>query len=161
MARKSASYVGLKPASDRASSAARGSSKKSDTKPEVILRKALWREGIRYRKNVRALPGNPDIVIRRAHLVVFCDGDFWHGKDWKKRRQKLQAGNNATYWTKKIADNIERDRRINPRLAAEGWTVLRFWESEILEKTDRVIREIKGAIDSAAGWPATRNQKRD
>ena len=150
MARKSASYVGLKPASAHASSAARGSSKKSDTKPEVILRKALWREGVRYRKNVRTLPGDPDIVVRRARVVVFCDGDFWHGKDWGKRRRKLQAGSNAAYWTKKIARNIERDRRINERLEADGWTVLRFWESEILEGADEVVGRIKQLIDAAA-----------
>jgi len=149
MPRKTASYEGLKPASVRASSAARGASKKGDTKPEVILRKALWREGVRYRKNVRALPGDPDIVIRRARLVVFCDGDFWHGKDWKARRRKLQQGTNPEYWTKKIAGNIARDRHNNELLESEGWTVLRFWESEIVKNTEQVVARIQGEIELA------------
>jgi DNA mismatch endonuclease (patch repair protein) len=114
------------------------------------LRKALWANGVRYRKNVRALPGNPDIVIRRARVVVFCDGDFWHGKDWGDRQRKLQQGSNASYWMNKIAGNIERDRRINESLETSGWTVLRFWESEILEETAGVVSRLKSVLESGS-----------
>ena len=109
MARKSASFEGLNSASERASSAARGASKKADTKLELVLRRALWRKGLRYRKNVAGLPGKPDIVFHRAKVVLFCDGDFWHGKDWCSRRAKILKGNNPEYWTKKIEANIRRD----------------------------------------------------
>src|SRR6478672_1465494 len=86
------SYKGLRPASPRASAAARGSSKKADTRCELMLRRSLWVAGCRYRKNVPELPGRPDIVFPGAKVAVFCDGDFWHGRDWETRRQKLSRG---------------------------------------------------------------------
>src|SRR5687767_5949640 len=78
---KSPSFAGLKPRSTAASRVAR-SVRKTDSKAEVALRKALWAMGHRYRKNVRSLPGTPDLVFPRARTVVFCDGDFWHGRNW-------------------------------------------------------------------------------
>src|SRR5262245_12485941 len=91
------SYKGLRPASARASQAARGNSKKKDTRCEVTLRRALWAAGCRYRKNVPGLPGRPDVVFLGPKVTVFCDGDFWHGRDWESRRQKLRRGTNADY----------------------------------------------------------------
>jgi len=88
----SASYAGLKPASSRASKAARGSSKKSNTKCELLLRRELWKRGCRFRVDVRDLPGRPDIVFSKARVVVFCDGDFWHGRNWEERQKKLPRG---------------------------------------------------------------------
>jgi DNA mismatch endonuclease (patch repair protein) len=102
-----------------------------DTIPEVLLRRALWACGLRYRKDLRSLSGRPDIVFTRARVVVFCDGDFWHGKDWPTRKRKLLRGSNGTYWIAKIESNIRRDRRTTLTLRAEGWVVLRFWESAI------------------------------
>ena len=125
------SYKGLRPASARASVAARGSSKKTDTRCEVMLRRALWAAGCRYRKNAKELPGRPDVIFPRAHIAVFCDGDFWHGRDWESRRQKLSRGTNSEYWLAKIQRNMERDRQNDRRLQEMGWTVLRFWESQI------------------------------
>jgi len=125
------SYKGLRPASARASVAARGSSKKTDTRCEVTLRKALWAAGCRYRKNAKELPGRPDVIFPRARIAVFCDGDFWHGRDWESRRQKLSRGTNSQYWLAKIQRNMERDRQNDRRLQEMGWTVLRFWESQI------------------------------
>lgn len=139
-------YDSFTPASAGASSAARGSSRKTDTKPEVLLRKALWRAGLRYRKYVADLPGNPDVVFKGARVVVFCDGDFWHGKNWGKRRKKLLRGTNPTYWLAKIERNMERDREINLRLKKDGWTVLRFWESEILDALERVVGSAIDAV---------------
>lgn len=143
-----ASYKGRKPASARASAAARGSSKKTDTLCEQALRSSLWKAGLRFRKNVSSLPGHPDIVFPRARVAVFCDGDFWHGRDWESRRQKLTAGSNAEYWLAKIQRNMERDRETTARLESLGWTVLRFWESEIRSRLPEVARTIQRTLTS-------------
>ncbi len=135
---KAPSYKGLARASKKASRAARGASKKTDTKPEVTLRKALWRAGKRYRKNVKKLPGKPDIVFHGARVVVFVDGDFWHGKDWEVRKAKLENGHNAPYWVAKIERNMERDQENEQKLLAEGWVVLRFWESDVKKSVESV-----------------------
>jgi DNA mismatch endonuclease (patch repair protein) len=89
VAPRAPSYKGLEPASAAASAAARGSSRKADTRCEVKVRSLLWRAGARFRKNVTTLPGKPDIVFPGPRLAVFCDGDFWHGKDWDERRRRL------------------------------------------------------------------------
>ena len=140
--RMSPSYAGRRPASARASAAARGSSRKSDTRCEVRLRSALWRAGARFRKNVANLPGKPDIVFPGRRLAVFCDGDFWHGKDWNKRLAKLADGANSAYWVAKIERNMERDREHTRRLEQAGWRVFRVWESEIHRETDAILRRI-------------------
>src|SRR6201991_1052779 len=119
-------YSSFKPASESASRIKRRN-RARDTKAEVLLRKELWRCGLRYRLHAPDLPGKPDIVFRSARLVVFCDGDFWHGRRWKQRRDRLDRGANAPYWTAKIAANMERDRRNNHTLRATGWTVIRLW----------------------------------
>jgi DNA mismatch endonuclease, patch repair protein len=125
------SFKGLRPASPRATVAARGSSKKTDTHCEVMLRRALWAKGCRYRKNLPDLPGRPDVVFPGPKVAVFCDGDFWHGRDWESRRQKLGRVNNSAYWLAKIQRNMERDRLNTSRLQEMGWIVLRLWESQI------------------------------
>jgi DNA mismatch endonuclease (patch repair protein) len=140
------SYLGLLPASARASAAARGASRKRDTAPEQLLGRVLWRQGLRYRKDVARLPGRPDLVFSSARVVVFCDGDFWHGKDWRKRSAKLARGTNASYWLAKVARNIERDREQQKALCALGWTVLRFWESQIHDDTESVARRVQKAV---------------
>jgi DNA mismatch endonuclease (patch repair protein) len=142
------SYKGLLPASARATAAARASSKKTDTRCELALRRSLWAAGCRYRRNAADLPGRPDIVFRSARVAVFCDGDFWHGKDWKSRCRKLARGTNAEYWLAKIQRNIDRDRENTRRLKEMGWTVLRFWESHIRADPSGVIRAVLAALDS-------------
>ncbi|MDR2494099.1 MAG: very short patch repair endonuclease [Spirochaetaceae bacterium] len=106
----------------------------SDTKPEVFFRKALWKWGIRYRKNVKNLFGKPDIAIKKYKLVLFIDGDFWHGNDWKKRRFSSQEELLASYsdfWQKKIRRNIARDKEVNEYYRTNGWMLLRFRASDI------------------------------
>jgi DNA mismatch endonuclease (patch repair protein) len=142
----SPSYKGLKPASPAASAAARGSSRKADTHCEVKVRSLLWRAGARFRKNVGSLPGKPDIVFSGARLAVFCDGDFWHGKNWDERRYRLSKGTNAPYWLAKIERNRQRDLQNQRKLEAEGWTVLRFWESEIHDDPRAVAERILGTL---------------
>lgn len=140
--RSTPSFTGLSPASARASRAAAGASRKADTEPELRLRRALHRAGFRYRKNVEALPGRPDIVFSSARLAVFCDGDFWHGRNWARRSKRLASGANAGYWLRKIERNMERDLERQQTLEAMGWAVLRFWETDILKRTEDVALEI-------------------
>jgi DNA mismatch endonuclease (patch repair protein) len=106
----------------------------------------LWRLGIRYRLHAADLPGKPDIVFRAARVVVFCDGDFWHGRRWSERREKLKRGINASYWTAKIAANMARDRRIARLLRRQGWTVVRLWETDILRDPGRGVARVLRAI---------------
>ena len=110
--------------------------KSKDTKIEVVLRKELWHRGYRYRKNYNELPGKPDIVLTKQKIVIFCDSEFFHGKDWEVLKPRLEKGNNANYGLKKIERNITRDQEINQQLNFLGWTVVRFWGKEILNNTD-------------------------
>lgn len=115
-----------------------------DTKPEVTLRRALWARGIRYRKNYKKIEGNPDIYISRAKLAIFVDGEFWHGFNWKEKRQKIKS--NREYWIPKIERNMARDRDNNRRLEYEGITVVRFWEHEIKKNLEGCIEVIIGKL---------------
>lgn len=118
--------------------------KSNDTSIEILLRKSLWHEGIRYRKNFNILPGCPDIAITKYKIAIFCDGEFWHGKNWDKRKQTLKT--NREYWIPKIERNITRDNKIEKELENMGWVVLRFWGNEITKKLDECISEIKETI---------------
>ena len=90
--------------------------KASDTQIELLLRKALWKKGYRYRKNVKNLPGKPDIVITKYKIAIFCDGEFFHGKDWDLLKKKLKTSNNGDFWIKKISRNIEHDNDVDKEL---------------------------------------------
>lgn len=148
-ARPAHSYLGRKPASEHASQAAKGSSKKTDTKPELILRRALWSAGLRYRKNPPNLPGKPDVVFLGAKLAVFCDGDFWHGRNWEARQEKLSRGHNAEYWLAKIGRNMKRDAEVTAALGEAGWSVLRVWESDVKRDVDAVVASVRAALAQA------------
>lgn len=110
--------------------------KSHDTKIEVALRKALWHHGIRYRKNYKIFSCHPDIVITKYKAAIFCDGDFWHGKTIKHR----DIYTNKDYWHEKIKRNIERDLENTIELRDNGWTVLRFWESDIKKNLDMCVQ---------------------
>ena len=146
--RRTPSYQGLKPAS-AAASRAKQSNRRRDTQHELILRCELCRLGLRYRKNVASLPGKPDIVFSRAHVAVFCDGDFWHGRNWPGLRAKLEKGINPDYWIAKIAGNIERDRRNTALLEEDGWQVIRVWESDIKKDPKAVASYISEIVSQA------------
>lgn len=120
--------------------------KRKNTSIELILRKALWHHGIRYRKNLKGLPGTPDIVITKYKIVIFCDSEFFHGKDWEILKSKLKKGNNPNYWIAKIEENIERDRQIDAELFGMGYTVIHFWGKDIIRHTDDCIKAIDEAI---------------
>jgi DNA mismatch endonuclease (patch repair protein) len=133
-------------ASTRASAAARGSSRKRDTRCELKLRQALWARGMRYRVDVCELRGRPDIVLTKHKIVVFCDGDFWHGRNLVERLKRLEGGHNAAYWVAKIQRNVERDRRNDAELRAAGWVVLRFWERDILKDPGAAVQTVLEAV---------------
>ena len=117
-----------------------------DTEIEVILRRALWKKGYRYRKNYCKLPGKPDIVLTKYKIAIFCDGEFFNGKDWNMLKDKLQKSNNSKFWIDKISRNIERDEEINKKLIYGGWTVIRFWGKEIKNHTDECVKVVEEAI---------------
>jgi len=108
--------------------------KSKNTRPEIALRKAIWRKGLRYRVNFSKLPGKPDIVFTKAKIAVFCDGDYWHGHNWAIRGLKNleeELSGYTEFWARKIRSNINRDKNVNELLERDGWIILRFWESDI------------------------------
>ena len=120
--------------------------KSKGTKPELILRKALWAAGFRYRLNVKNLPGRPDIVIGSKKVAIFIDGEFWHGYDWEKKKNRIKA--NRDYWVPKIEANMLRDVSNTNELIAKGYKVLRFWE-------DQVKKDLQGCIDAVVNLSIT------
>jgi DNA mismatch endonuclease (patch repair protein) len=139
--RRAASFRGLRPTTPSASRVGRGN-KRCGTRPERILRAALRRLGLRHRINNGELPGRPDIVFPTQKLAVFCDGDFWHGRGWRRRRARLAGGSNARYWVAKILGNRARDRRVSRSLKRLGWRVVRVWESDVRVDAGRLARRI-------------------
>lgn len=118
----------------------------TNTKIEETLRKALWKKGYRYRKNCKNIPGKPDIVFTKYKIAIFCDGEFFHGKDWEVLKPRLEKSNNCEYWINKISRNMQRDEMINKELLFMGWTVIRFWGKEILTNTDECVKVIEETI---------------
>lgn len=108
-----------------------------NTKPEELVRKYLFSQGFRYRKNDKRLPGTPDIVLPKYKTVIFVNGCFWHGH--KGCKYFVWPENNAEFWRQKITDNIERDKKNYYKLEESGWKVLVVWECElkniVLQKT--------------------------
>lgn len=100
-----------------------------DTKPEMVVRRWLWKQGFRYRLHVRRLPGSPDVVMRRWHTVIFVNGCFWHGHENCPHYRLPHT--HRQYWLDKIARNRERDRRDHALLAQAGWHVLVVWECQL------------------------------
>ena len=120
--------------------------KGKDTSIEMILRKALWKKGYHYRKNYKNLPGTPDIALTKYKIAIFCDGEFFHGKDWEILKPRLERGKNSDFLVTKISRNRERDEEINKKLLFMGWTVIRFWGMDIKKNTDECIRVIEETI---------------
>ena len=133
----------------------------TETKPEVFFRKALWKWDVKYRKNVKSLFGTPDIAIKKYKIVIFIDGDFWHGNDWKKKHfpsQEALLSSYSDFWQKKIKRNIARDKEVNKYYKKIGWTILRFWTSETeknlnkcIIKTIKKINKIRTSVNRTSG----------
>ncbi len=110
--------------------------KGKDTKPEVLLRKELYKRGFRYRKNVKGIEGKPDLVLRKYKALVFIHGCFWHGHE--NCRLFRMPKSKVEFWTEKIGGNIERDKRKMQKLLDEGWRILVVWECSVKGKKERV-----------------------
>lgn len=120
--------------------------KNKDTGIEMTLRKALWEKGYRYRKNDKRLPGKPDIVLTKYKIAIFCDSEFFHGKDWEALKLQLERGKNADFWIKKISKNQQRDEEVDKQLQYLGWTVIHFWGKDITKHIDECVQVVEETI---------------
>jgi DNA mismatch endonuclease Vsr len=106
--------------------------------------KSLWHKGYRYRKNDKTVFGKPDLVFKSLKIAVFCDSEFWHGKNWETK--KYEHKSNPEFWFKKIERNIERDKEVNFELDKSSWKVIRFWGKEIEKNlelcTETIVNQI-------------------
>ena len=116
-----------------------------DSQIELKLRRELWKNGFRYRKNVREIFGCPDIVFKKLKIAVFVDSEFWHGYDWENRKNDFKS--HQEFWIPKIERNIQRNKEVNEKLTAEGWTVLRFFGKEIKKNVEGCVKKISDAIE--------------
>jgi len=117
----------------------------NNTKPEVLFRKKLWGNGIRFSRKASNMPEKPDITLNKYKIAIFIDGEFWHGYRWEEKKKKLKA--NRGYWIPKIEKNILRDQQNNRKLKKTGWKVVRFWEHQINKDTGKCLQKIKKIMD--------------
>ncbi|ROI10066.1 DNA mismatch endonuclease Vsr [Chryseobacterium sp. H3056] len=117
--------------------------KSKEAKPEILLRKLLFKEGLRYRINDRKLPGKPDIVLKKYNTIIFVNGCFWHGH--QDCRYFVIPKTRTEFWTEKINGNKERDIRNNTLLKQAGWNVITVWECELkknsIEETFNLLKQ--------------------
>ncbi len=121
-----------------------------NSKPELILRKALWSKNIRFRLHGKSLPGTPDIVIKKYKLAIFVDGEFWHGFDWKNKRETIKS--NRLFWIPKIERNMQKDVRVNKALRDMDYVVFRFWTQDILKNLPKVLNQIELFLETRKLW---------
>lgn len=120
--------------------------KNKNSKIECVLRKILWMNGFRYRKNCSKIYGKPDIVFIKEKVAIFCDSEFWHGYNWENSKNQIHS--NRDFWLKKIERNIARDVEVTEKLQKDGWIVLRFWGKDILKNTQDCYDKIVAVIES-------------
>ena len=118
--------------------------KNKDSDIELMLRKELWKRGIRYRKNDKTIFGHPDLAFKGKKVAVFCDSEFWHGFDWENRKKDIKS--NQEFWIPKIERNIVRDQEVTQKLTKEGWIVLRFWGKDIKKNLQECADKIEKAV---------------
>ena len=119
--------------------------KSKGTKIEDLLAKAMWQAGLRYRRNDKTVFGHPDFSHKGKKIAIFCEGEMWHGRNWEEQQNEFKS--NRDFWIPKIERNILRDKEVNEHLTKTGWTVLRFWESEIKKNTDICVAQVIQAYD--------------
>jgi len=122
--------------------------KAKDSRAELLLRRALWRRGLRYRKHARVL-GRPDLLFGPSRTAVFVDGDFWHGNAWRLRglpSLAAQFPHRRRWWVRKISRNMERDAEVTAELRRQGWKVLRYWESQVLRAPERIADRVAAVV---------------
>lgn len=111
-----------------------------NTKPELAFRKALYKEGYRYRIDYKKLIGRPDVVLKKYKTVIFIDGEYWHGHNWAERKHKVKT--NREFWIAKIERNMQRDREVNEELERLGYKIFRFWETEIKKELEECLQKV-------------------
>lgn len=119
--------------------------KGKNTKPELLLRKELFKNGIRFRANVNNFPGKPDLVNQKKKFVIFVDGGFWHGFQWEEKKKRIKS--NREFWIPKIERNMQRDRENDRILTDLGFKVFRFWDFQIMKELDFCVGQIKAYIN--------------
>lgn len=119
--------------------------KSKDSKIESLLAKALWKNGLRYRKNDKTVFGKPDLTFKKYKIAIFVDSEFWHGKDWEIKKYELKS--NQEFWYNKIERNIQRDKEVNAFLLENGWEVIRFWGKDIEWELVSCVHKIEGRIN--------------
>lgn len=120
--------------------------KNKDSRIELLLRKELWKRGLRYQKNRTDIFGKPDIVFKGKKIAIFCDSEFWHGYNWEERKKDFKS--HQEFWIPKIERNMKRDIEVTNKLESEGWTVLRFWGNEIKKETEKCANIIEKAVQT-------------
>lgn len=119
--------------------------KSKGTKIEELLGKALWTRGLRYRRNNKNVFGKPDFTFQKHKIAIFCDSEYFHGKDWEIKKHRIKT--NTEFWQEKIERNIERDKDVNEYLLKNGWQVIRFWGEDIKKNLDICVLKIEQAIE--------------
>lgn len=120
--------------------------KGTGTSIELMLGRALWHAGLHYRKYPKNVPGKPDFCFKEARIAVFCDGEFWHGYQWETRKHRIHS--RTDYWIPKIERNQQRDMEVNDLLRRQGWTVIRFWESDIRNHLSDCVAMVQAAFNA-------------
>lgn len=118
-----------------------------NSRPEMVFRRALWRQNVRYRTHVKRFPGTPDIVIKKYKLAIFVDGAFWHGYNWELQKKRIKS--NRDFWIPKIERNMQRDAQNKEALETAGFTVMRFWEHEIMNNLATCVNQVLLYIETA------------
>jgi DNA mismatch endonuclease (patch repair protein) len=118
-----------------------------DTRPEIALRRALHAKGLRFRVQYRSVRGRPDVAFPTRRIAVFVDGDFWHGNAWRLRgdrslKSQFARWRNTDFWLAKIRSNIARDHKVTRELTCAGWTVIRFWESDVVKDLNACVSKV-------------------
>jgi len=117
-----------------------------NTRIEELLAKALREKGLRYRRNNNKIYGKPDFTFRRLKIAVFCDSEYFHGKDWETNKNRIKT--NVEFWHNKIEGNIARDKSVNEMLFKNGWKVIRFWGEDIKKNIDFCVEVIMKEIEN-------------
>jgi DNA mismatch endonuclease (patch repair protein) len=120
--------------------------KSEGTRCEVKLAKALWKNGLRYRKNDKSVFGKPDLTFRKLKVAIFVDSEYFHGRNWEKEKYRIKT--NREFWWRKIERNIERDKKVNKTLKSEGWTVLRFWSDDVNKNLNECVKKVLDEIEN-------------
>lgn len=127
--------------------------KARDTKPELVVRRALHAAGLRFRLHARELPGKPDIVFRRKRLVIFVHGCFWHQHPDPNCKRARMPKSRREFWEPKLTGNRSRDEAITATLKREGWRVIEIWECQLDQDHLADLVKVVGAIDGASATP--------